>query len=248
MNTDQPAGQEAMELVKKALGNPLMPGELGALMARAGVGKTACLTHIALESLFESQPVLHVCIDGVAEKIKIWYQELMKNLLVSSSKEEFAAMQRRLEGRRFILAYLHQTFSMEKLEQSLHNLEEQTDFHPSLVVLDGLHFDHEPQTVVSDLQNFARKHQVSMWMSIRTHRHIATLNERGIPYPCHETDHLFQAILSLEPGPAAIRVRVLKQGEHYQPEHPDIFLNPQSYLLQRCQASTTSPRGECNLA
>ncbi|NTV38055.1 MAG: hypothetical protein HGA82_02570, partial [Anaerolineales bacterium] len=125
MKTDQLEGQEAMELVRRTLGSPLMPSELGALMARAGVGKTACLTHIALEHLFESQPVLHVCIDGVAEKIKIWYQELMRNLLASTSKDEFARLQRRLEGMRFILAYLHQTFSVQKLEQSLQNLEEQ---------------------------------------------------------------------------------------------------------------------------
>jgi hypothetical protein len=232
MKSDQPAGQEAMELVRKTLGSPLMPGELGALMAQAGVGKTACLTHIALEHLFESQPVLHVCIDGVAEKIKIWYQELMKNLLASSSRDDFTTLSRRLEGMRFILAYLHQTFSVPKLEQSLQNLEEQTNFHPGLVVLDGLHFDHEPRTTIAELQDFARKHKVPMWMSIRTHRHIAISNERGIPYPCHESDELFRAILSLEPGSEAIQVKVLKYGDRYQPEHPDVFLNPQTYLLQ----------------
>jgi hypothetical protein len=232
MKSVQPAGQEAMELVRRTLGSPLMPSELGALMARAGVGKTACLTHIALEHLFESQPVLHVCIDGVAEKIKIWYQELMRNLLASTSKDEFARLQRRLEGMRFILAYLHQTFSVRKLEQSLQNLEEQTDFHPALVILDGLHFDHEPRALIAELQSFAQKHRVSLWMSIRTHRHIAISNDQGIPYPCHESDDLFQAILSLEPSPEAIQVRVLKQGERYHPEHPDVFLNPQTFLLQ----------------
>ncbi len=232
MKSDQPTGRQAMELVKQTLGSPLRPGELGGVMARAGVGKTACLTHIALEHLFESQPVLHVCIDGVADKIKIWYQELMKSLLAASSRDEFALLQRRLEGMRFILAYLHQTFSIPKLEQSLQNLEEQTAFHPALVVLDGLHFDHEPRATITALQEFAHKHGVSLWMSIRTHRHIAISNERGIPYPCHESDDLLHAIISLEPRPNAIQVKVLKHGDRYRPEHPDVFLSPQTYLLQ----------------
>lgn len=232
MKSDQPTGQQAMELVRKTLGSHLKPGELGGLMGRAGLGKTACLTHIALEHLFESQPVLHVCIDVVAEKIKIWYQELMKSLLAASSRDTFALLQRRLEGMRFILAYLHQTFSIPKLEQSLQNLEEQTAFHPALVILDGLHFDHEPRATITELQEFACKHGVSLWMSIRTHRHIAVSNERGIPYPCHESDDLLQAIISLEPGPKAIQVKVLKHGDRYRPEHPDVFLNPQNYLLQ----------------
>ena len=52
--------------------------------------------------------MLHVCIDGAAEKIKIWYQELIKNLLSSASRDECRnAMQRRIESLRFILAYLH---------------------------------------------------------------------------------------------------------------------------------------------
>jgi hypothetical protein len=231
MNIDQPEIQESVDLVKRTLGNPLRPGELGALMAQAGVGKTACLTHIALEHLFESQPVLHVCIDGAAEKIKIWYRELMKNLI--SSKDECAAQQRQIESMRFILAYLHQTFSVHKLEQSLQNLEEQTNFHPALVVLDGLGLDREPRATIAELQDFAQRHRVSLWMSVRTHRHIAITNENGIPYPCNETDDLFHAILLLEPTPRAIQVRVLKHDGQYQPEHPELFLNPQTYLLQR---------------
>jgi len=232
MNIDQPEGQAALELVRRTLGDPLRPGELGALMGRAGVGKTACMTHIALEHLLLNQPVLHVCIDGVAEKIKIWYQELLKNLPASPSREEFTSLRRRVESLRFILAYLHQTFSVPKLEQSLRNLEEQTNFHPALVVLDGLVFDGEPHETVAELQDFALKHGVSMWMSIRTHRHIATANENGIPYPCHECDGLFYAILLLEAGSQAIRVRLLKHGEGYQPEHQEVFLNPQTFLLQ----------------
>ena len=233
MNIDQPEGQEAIGLIPRTLGNPLRPGELGALMARAGVGKTACLTHIALERLFGSQPVLHVCIDGAAEKIKIWYRELIKNLLSSSSRDELTAEQRRIESLRFILAYLHHTFSVPKLEQSLQNLKEQTNFRPALVVLDGLDFDREPRETVAELQDFARRHAVSMWMSIRTHRHIATTNENGIPFPCDETDDLFQAILLLEPTSRAIQVKVLKDAGQYQPELPEVLLDPQTYLLLR---------------
>jgi hypothetical protein len=231
MSIDQANGREAVELIRRTLGNPLRPGELGALMARAGVGKTACLTHIALEHLFEGQPVLHVCIGGAAEKIKIWYQELMKNLLSSASREECATQQRRIESLRFILAYLHSTFSLGKLEQSLRNLEEQTNFHPALIVLDGLDFDREPRETAAELLSFAREHGVSMWTSIRTHRHITITSENGIPYPCHESEDLFHAILLLEPSSKAIEVRVLKHAESFPTEQSDVFLNPQTYLL-----------------
>ncbi|HQN17503.1 MAG TPA: AAA family ATPase [Syntrophobacteraceae bacterium] len=231
MKSDQAEAQSAIELVARTLGKPLGPGELGALMARAGVGKTACLTHIALEHLFKNQPVLHVSVDGTAEKIKIWYQELIKDLFGTASREECTAQYHRIESLRFILAYLHQTFSVQKLEKSLQDLQEQTDFHPALIVLDGLDFDQGPRATATELKSFAQAHGLPLWMSIRTHRHIAVTNEHGIPYPCHETDELFDAILLLEPSPSALQVRILKHGGLYRPDHPDIFLNPQTCLM-----------------
>jgi hypothetical protein len=218
-------------MVQRALGHPLKPGELGVVLARAGVGKTACLTHIALEELLRGEAVLHVCIGEIPDKIKVWYQEFLKNLNETLPGEDCASLQHRIEPSRFILAYLHQTFSPEKLEKSLGTLRDQAKFFPAMVVLDGLDFDRISRPMIQMLQDFARKQEVSLWMSARTHRHISEANERGIPYPCHALDDLFNAIVLLEPTPDAIRVKVLKHNEQYQPEHPPVFLNGQTYLL-----------------
>lgn len=222
-------------MIRQALGGQLKVGELGVLLARAGVGKTACLTHIALEHLLQGSSVLHVCIDETPDAVKVWYQELLKNIAAEPSSliKDRVKLQKEIEPRRFILAYLLQTFSPEKLELSLRNMKEQAHFHPSLIVLDGLNFDHVSRSILEGLWELAKKYDVSIWMSARTHRHIDTINERGIPYPCHEIDDLFQAILLLEPLPDAIRLKVLKRYDSYQPEHPAISLNPQTFLLKR---------------
>lgn len=233
MCAEQPASQELMEMIQRTLGNPLKPGELGVVMARAGVGKTACLTHIALEQLLRGEAVLHVCIGDIPDKAKVWYKEFMKNLNESRPGEDFAELQNRIERLRFILAYLHQKFSPEKLEQSLTNLREQAKFFPSMVVLDGLDFDHVSRSMIETLRDFAQKNGVSLWMSARTHRHKSEANDRGIPYPCHEIDDLFSAIVLLEATPEAIGVKVLKHYEQYQPEHPALFLDAQTYLLMK---------------
>ena len=44
-------------------------GNLGVLMARAGVGKTACLIHIAFDRLFRKERLLHISLEDVPEKI-----------------------------------------------------------------------------------------------------------------------------------------------------------------------------------
>jgi hypothetical protein len=232
MDIEQLKGLKGMGLVHATLGNPLNPGELGVTLARAGVGKTACLTHLALEQLLHGALVLHVCLNEVPEKIKVWYLEFLKNITATQPGMELTPLQHLIEPRRFILAYLHQAFSPEKLEQSLLNLRDQAKFNPSVVILDGMDFDRVTRDTIVKLHGFAQRNQVSIWMSARTHRHLNIANDHGIPYPCNEMDDLLAAIFLLEPVADAIQLKVLKHGQAYHPEYPAVFLNPQTYMLQ----------------
>jgi hypothetical protein len=218
-------------MVERTLGAPLPNGKLGALMARSGVGKTGCLTHIALERILEGATVLHVCIDDPPDKIKVWYHEFFKHIFSGRSGDELAELQYRIEPLRFILAFLNRSFSPDKLDQSIGNLKEQAKFSPDLVIIDGIDFDCTPVGTVEALAGLATKHEVALWLSARTHSHIPTVNERNIPYPCHELDHLFHSILLLEPTPTAVRVKALKNGTVYEPVHPPVSLDPQTLLI-----------------
>jgi hypothetical protein len=220
------------QIIKKTLGKGLNPGEMGIVLSGAGGGKTACLTHIALEQLLNGLTVLHVCIDEKVETIKVWYQELLKNVCATRPALNYKQLQQQIDPMRFILAYLKDTFSPTKLEQSYQNLKEQAQFNPSLVIMDGLDFDRVTRPTIEALQLFAEKYQVPMWMSARTHRHITTTNNRGVPYPCHEMDDLFRAIILLEPGQEANRLVVIKHGDQYMPAYSPMYLNPQTFLLQ----------------
>lgn len=232
MFSENPADPAAPQPLKKRLAEPLNPGDMGVLMAGAGVGKTACLTHIALDHLLRGIQVIHVGIDGTPEKIKVWYLEQLKNIATAASGEDPSKLLRAIEPLRFILTYLHQTFSIEKLERSLTNLREQVKFSPAMMVLDGLDFDRTSRETLESLRDFAVKQGLSVWMSARTHRHISAVNERGVPYPCHECDDLFSSILLLEPIRDAIRVKVLKQDGDAVTSSPELFLDPQTCLLR----------------
>ncbi len=232
------------KMIEACLGSPLQPGEMGALLARAGVGKTACLTHIAMEALSHGQKVLHACIDELPDKVKIWYDELYRNLAQTSADQSaIRTVKEGMVSSRLIMSYMHHTFSPAKLRERIRNLEEQVQFRPDLIVIDGLDFERLGRAQLENMRNLAEESRAALWFSCRTHRHIDIVNERGIPYPCHEVDDLFQAILLLEPEPEAISIVVLKHRDRYAPPQSRLTLNPRTFLLDNPGNGRTADTG-----
>ncbi len=207
------------------------PGEMGVLLARAGAGKTACLTQLAIGYLFDKEPVLHVCVDVVPDKVKLWYNELLKDIFLNRPECKVADLQHAIEPLRFIMSFLNQTFSPEKLETSIENLKQQAKFEPALIILDGLDFDRSARPLFEKIGDLARRHSASVWVSARSHRHVPDVNERGIPYPVDTMDDLFSSILVLLPENDSLRLKALKEKGNYNPAVSEFELDPSTFLL-----------------
>jgi hypothetical protein len=230
------AYRRCLEYMDKIPLIPLEPGQVGVVMARAGAGKTACLTQLAIRHLVRDEPVLHVCVDHVPDKAKVWYRELLKSVLAGDADCDISGLEHRIEPLRFIMSFMNQTFTPAKLEQSIENLREQTKFNPSLLVVDGLDFDRNTRPVFEQIRDIAGRHSIGVWISARMHRHISEVNERGIPYPAHRLDDLFDSIFVLEPQGESIRLKILKQNDNYNPVDSELLLDPQTFLLLKRSA------------
>ncbi len=209
----------------------LEPGELGVLMARAGAGKTAWLTQLSIGYLLRGGPVLHVCVDIVPDKVKVWYHELLRNLFAQQPGCSIQDLQHKVEPRRFIMSFLNQTFSPEKLETSIENLQKQAGFQPSLIILDGLDFERNDRTVFEGIHGLAGKYSVPIWLSATMHRHITDENERGVPHPAGTVDDLFSSILMLIPEGDSLRLKILKEKDKHNQVDSEFLLDPNTFLL-----------------
>ena len=58
----------------------LKEGGFGAILARAGVGKTAFLIQIALDYLLRKQNILYISLNDPVEKICLWYEEVYRKI------------------------------------------------------------------------------------------------------------------------------------------------------------------------
>ena len=58
----------------------LNKGQFGAVMARAGVGKTAFLVQLALNCMLREKKVLHISLEDPVKKVSLWYKEVFSRI------------------------------------------------------------------------------------------------------------------------------------------------------------------------
>jgi len=219
-----------LKILEKSSRKALGPGCLGVLMARAGLGKTACLIHVALDKLLSGQKVVHVSLEETPEKVTSYYDVMCLEL--SRVLESAAALQDRIDRNRMILAYLNQSFRIDRLRENIGNLVASLDFRPDALIVDGLDFETGGRDLFEGFRVLAREFQMEIWFSARSHRHLPEVNERGIPHPCQGLEDLFSLILQLQPEETGILLRLLK--DHDAPVAPDasVWLDPKTFLLK----------------
>ena len=129
-----------------------------------------------------------------------------------------------------ILAYLNQSFEIERLQANLTNLAEKLSFRPDVLIVDGLDFESAKRSLFEGFKNIAKTFDLEIWFSALSHRHIDEVNERGIPYPCAQLDDLFSVIIQMQPTQSGVFLQLLK--DHDTPTITDIKvrLDPNTFL------------------
>ncbi len=210
--------------------NILPEGGFGAVLARAGVGKTALLVQLALNSLLRGKNVLHISLDDPVNKVNLWYKEVFYNLTKSYDMKTSTELWESLLPQRFIMTFKVDGFSVPKLEERLTDLKEQNIFFPQAVFIDGLPFDQSQTGPLSDLKTLAKNQSMLVWFTIQTHRHEEPGPE-GMPVQLQNVADLFDVAIQIEPEGKKIHLKVLLGGSSNS-AYPELLLDPATMLVK----------------
>lgn len=219
-----------LKLLEMSSGDGLGKGNLGVLMARAGVGKTACLIHIAFDMLFRKKRLVHVSLEDTPEKVTSYYNVIFSDLVKALEIRDETEGRMLLERNRMILAYLHKSFEIDRLRRNLNNLREQIEFIPDILIVDGLDFEKVDAETMQGFKNVAVEFNVEIWFSALSHRHITDKNEKGIPYPCNRVDEFLSVVIHLDPGESGIFLKLIKDHDYEVNDDSYIRLDPNTFL------------------
>lgn len=141
-------------------------GRVGVIVARAGVGKSTLLVHVALDALLRDVPVLHVSLRDTVDHVRAFYDEIFAALARSKNVRERAAAMVAAERHRMIHSYLDRAFSLAHLEQNLTMLRDVAQFVPELLVVDGLD-ERAAAEHLPALAAFAAANRLALWITLR---------------------------------------------------------------------------------
>jgi hypothetical protein len=222
-----------LRVFEKATEGGLGRGNLGVVLSRRGVGKTALLVGMAEDALLQGRKVLHISTEETVEKLRAFYDEIFQLICESQKLDNRLELRLDLERNRHILVYNRESLSLEKLRESASFLRDVAHFQPDMVIMDGTpRFEHTEDWEIDGVRELAKEWNAEIWTSSLTHREGQATDDRGVPAEVARFDAKIDVILNLEPMGDHVLVKMLKS--HNCPTAIDLHmeLDPRTLLLR----------------
>ncbi|MBN1824997.1 MAG: hypothetical protein JW958_01945 [Candidatus Eisenbacteria bacterium] len=206
-------------------------GNLGAVISRAGVGKSAFLVNVALDELMADRRVLHVAAGSPLDRVRNFYDKTFNELLRSACVTDTAFLRLSMERNRHIHCFAPGSFRTGSLYDEALSLRDHADFRPDLIILDDFPFESAVERDMEDLRRLATEFQAEAWLAALSHRH-ETPPDGGVHDPTQAFDAYLSVKLFLEPAGDRVKLRVLKDHENPDPAALTVDLDPSTLLIR----------------
>jgi len=217
-----------LRLLEKGLHGGLGTGNVGALVAGAGVGKSAFLVGVATDELLRGGTVLHVALRHTVGHVKAYYDSVYTALANSTKLEDATLTRLEIEGHRRIRAYAPGEFTVAKLADAA-KLETESGAKPTLVVIDGL----DPMDLVPDglaqIRAVVSEIEVELWLTLDADE------DEGAHLPTLIADQssALGVILTAEPDGNEVALRAVKDHDNPDLQNLHVALDPKTLLVVR---------------
>ncbi|MBT6339613.1 MAG: hypothetical protein HOJ48_10005 [Desulfobacula sp.] len=217
--------------VSKAIGiENLKQGRFGAVLSRAGVGKTSFLVQIALTQLLKDEKILHISLDDPIEKINLRYSEGYTNLVDSIGyvdPQKAVRLWEDINLNKVGISYNESTFDSEKIRDYLKSFKKADLALPCIMIIDGLNFDKDVSGILEELENLNHEFSIFIWFSMKSHRE-EKLSPEGYPIQLDTHKEKFDKAIFLQPVEDKIEAVILKDGDRTDQRYR---LNPATMMI-----------------
>ena len=232
MENTELVSRSPLRILEKSIHGALKPGSIGVIASRKGVGKTACLVHIATDKLLQGKHVIHVSYSSRTDHIIQWYEDIFAEIARQTHHgDESRTLHDEVIKNRVVMNFSQSGVQMAQVLSSLRAMITDGGFSADLVIVDGYDFAEGKPDDLAVFKQFAAELGLSVWFSASVRREQPELDEHGVSVILSPfIDHI-DVLIVLAPTDAHVKLNLLKDYDTYQEEDLHLILDPKSLLI-----------------
>jgi hypothetical protein len=215
-----------LRILEQSMHGGLGKGNIAIIAAPKGVGKTACLVHIATDQLLEGKQVIHVSFSANTDHIISWYEDIFEEITKRYHLDCAMDVHDDIIKHRVIMNFKQDAISAGKVQNSLRAMINDGKFHADIVVIDGYDFEKTSPVDIKSFKEFARECGIEFWFS-------ASLRENSnvMPELFQKFEEDIAVFIELEACGKYIHLKLVKDHEAFPTSDPHLKLDPQILLI-----------------
>ena len=220
-----------LRIFEKSLHGGLGKGNLGVLASRKGVGKTACLVHIATDQLLQDKHVIHVSFSAKVDHIISWYEDIFAEIAKKRELESAVEVHDEIIKNRVIMNFSQTAIDTEQILGSVTAMISDGHFAADTVIFDGYDFD---QVGISDLEKikaFSEKSGIEVWFSVSLGEGDPAFDDRGIPAQVKPFLEVISVLITLRFEGDHVHFKAVKDHDDQEPVDMHLMLDPKTLLV-----------------
>ena len=224
-----------IRVFEESINGGLGKGNLGVIVSRHGLGKTACLVHLATDKLFKGESVIHVSFSGNVEHVINWYKEVFREIAELQSLDDAAMVYNSILSNRVVMNFSQEQVPVEKVLSSLESLIKQGSFKADAILFDGYKLTVADEDDIAKIKEFAKRMNLEVWFSVSPVRPDVVYDENGVPNTLVKYYDLIDVLLALKYDEKLDKVVLTVVRAHHQnvPKPMKVNLDPKTMLISK---------------
>nr|WP_319472717.1 hypothetical protein [uncultured Sphaerochaeta sp.] len=224
-----------LRVFEQSLDGGLGRGNLGVLVSRHGVGKTACLVHLATDKLLRGEHVIHVSFSGNVEHVINWYKEVFREVSDGRTLDDAATVYNNILSNRVVMNFSQENVTIDKVLSSLETLIKHGSFKADAILFDGYKLTVATEDDVRKIKQFAQNMDLEVWFSVSPVRSDVMYDKYGVPNTMHKYIDLIDVLIGLIYNEERDKVvmTAVKAHEGIYEKPMGVSLDPKTMLISK---------------
>jgi len=220
-----------LRIFEKAMHGGLSAGEICVLASRKGVGKTACLVHIATDKLMQGKRVIHVSFAAKVAHIVRWYEDIFKEIAKKKDLENAIDIHDEIIKNRVIMNFSQEGVKTEQVLRSLELMIRDGGFAAETIIFDGYELSKASREDLLAIQGFAKRINLEVWFSASLKAPEPVFDENGVPTELLPYLPDISVLITLRYVGKYVHIYLIKDRETFHTEDMQLILDPKTLLV-----------------